>query len=96
MNGLPDKAWVKVLFQWGPVTAIVFFLLLQSAGWVPSLAGEIKDTLTRHDTTHASDMKAQGEDIRSLLKSQQEATRLQRLACLREAKSEADRQACLQ
>ena len=90
-----NSEWLKPVFQWGPVAAIVFFLLFQSAGWVPSLALEVKESLHGHEVAREKAMTEQTDALRSLIKLQQESGRLQTLACLREARSEADRQACL-
>ena len=96
------KDWLKLAFQWGPVAAIVFFLLFQSAGWIPSIAGEVKDEVKNvgeavqsHEGSRKTSMEKQTDALKSLIQLNQESVRLYRLACLREAKTEADRQTCL-
>ena len=87
-----NNGWVKALLHAGPIGAIVAFLLLQSAGIIPSTAGEIKSTVERHEQQAQEQLKV----LQDLAKSQAESTRLQRLACLRVAHTEADRKTCLE
>ncbi len=87
MNG----AWWKALLAAGPIGAVTAFLLLQSAGMVPSVAQETKQAVQEHQAQSVDQLKV----LQQIARQQAEQARLQRLACLRVAQSDSDRRACL-
>ena len=90
MNG-----WIKVLLGAGPLGAIVAFLLLQSAGVVPSEAKDAKEAIQAHSAQTQAIQQAQLEVLQQIQKGQQESARLLRIRCVKDAQTDADRQNCL-
>ena len=85
------NGWVKHLLTAGPIGAVVAFLLLQSAGVIPSIATELKAEVRTHQEQTTQQLKV----LENISKSQQESARLLQLQCLQRATTEADRRACL-
>lgn len=93
MNNLPT--WVKVIFNFGLPTAIVFFLLAQGAGYVPSVASETREAVKSHSEATGTLDRAQLEALQAIARGQQESARLLRIQCLKQATTDSDRQQCL-
>lgn len=93
MNGLPT--WIKAIFNFGLPAALVFFLLAQGAGYIPSLAAETNEAMRAHKDHMERQGLAQLEVLQAISKGQQESARLLRLQCLKQATTDSDRQQCL-
>ena len=91
-----SNGWWKVILQGGPVAAIAFFLLAQSAGYVPSINTQIKDVVAAHVAEATVTLEAARQVAVALDHSQAEIIRLLQIQCLRSAQSDVDRQACVQ
>ena len=90
MNG-----WVKILLGAGPLGAIIAFLLLQSAGIIPSEAGEMKEMLRTHAEQTRLIQQSQLDALIQIQQSQKEAARLLKVQCIKNAQTDQDRQNCL-
>lgn len=89
------NGWLGKVMSWGPVATIAFFLLFQSAGYIPSVASEIKDISKQHQTEANELHKATVEALKAVVAEQKEASRLLRIQCLKAAQTDQDRQNCL-
>jgi hypothetical protein len=85
------NGWLKHLVTAGPIGAVVAFLLLQSAGVIPSIASEIRVAVERHDNQATQQLKV----LEQIAAQQREAARLLQVQCLKTAQTDADRRACL-
>lgn len=86
-----NNGWVKHLLTAGPIGAVVAFLLLQSAGVIPSVASEVKDAVRQHEAQSAQQIRI----LQQIEVGQREAARLLQVQCLQRAATDSDRRACL-
>lgn len=98
----PGAPWYRVAFQWGLPSAVAFFLLFQSAGWIPSVADELKGAMGVHNVASvkiaaelAAADAARSELLRAVVARNEELVRVMRVMCSNAAKDALERSQCL-
>ena len=89
LNGEIDKlpVWAKAITVIGFPSFVAIFLLVQSAGWIPSRLDDIADTMQ----TQAISVETHVKDSHDLTKAVKQAVRIM---CLNAAKDPIQRRSC--